>query len=66
MPSDNVAEPFHPSLLELLEAARRVESRAMDYRLRYDAERLRSILTGCQIGSQLSCLIEAAQREREA
>ncbi len=56
---------LHEAILVLEQKAQQVEARAMDLRLRYDAERLRSILGALDVSPKLGELIEAAQRKGE-
>jgi len=57
---------LHEAVLALERKAQQVESRAMDLRLRYDAQRLRGMLAGLDVSTKLGELIEAAQRGTEA
>jgi hypothetical protein len=46
--------------------AQQMEARAMDLRMRYDAQNLRAMLAGLDVSTKLSTLMEAAQRGTEA
>ena len=46
--------------------AQQVEARAMDLRMRYDAEKLRSMLGALDVSPKLGRLIDCAQRDNEA
>jgi len=56
----------HEAVLTLERKAQQVEARAMDLRMRYDAQKLRTMLVGLDVSTKLGQLIEEAQRENEA
>src|SRR5713101_5033186 len=57
---------LHEVVSTLDRKAEQVEARAMDLRMRYDAQKLRAMLAGLDVSSRLGQLIEAAQRGSEA
>jgi hypothetical protein len=57
---------LHEAVTTLERKAEQVEARAMDLRMRYEAQKLRAMLAGLDVSSKLGELIEAAQRGTEA
>lgn len=56
---------LHEAVTTLESKAQQVEARAMDLRLRYDAQKLRVMLGALEISPKLEKLIEAAQADNE-
>jgi hypothetical protein len=57
---------IHEAVLTLERKAQQVEARAMDLRMRYDAQKLRATLGALDVSPKLERLIEAAQRDNES
>lgn len=56
---------LHEAVTTLERKAQQVEARAMDLRMRYDAQKLRAMLGSLKVSPKLEQLIEAAQQDTE-
>ncbi len=63
---DMLCDLIQEAVTTLERKAQQVEARAMDLRLRYDAQKLRAMLGALDVSPKLEKLIEAAQRDTES